>query len=103
MVLFLAGYEDYNGQKAPSLYHIHNGESQTWNSYRLPSSTEPEKINANYDFPPKVLLEEFFAKDKIHVTRNGDIFAYVTIFSAMGKGLDELAQKGGLIVPIQRT
>ena len=91
------------GRKAPSFYHIHNGESQTLNSRNQPVK-EPEKINANHDFPPKILLEEYFAKNKILVTRNGDIFAYVTIFDGIGKSLDQLRQEeGGQIAPNSRN
>lgn len=69
----LAGFVEHGGKPVPTLYHIHNGQSET------NSEIDPTIINANCDFPPEIVLTHF-SKSEIPNLRNGDFFLYATLF-----------------------
>ena len=74
----LAGFVDDGGKPVPTFYHIHNGESETT------SGIDPTKINANYDFPPSVVLNYFSNKIYPHI-RNGEFMLYGEMFDNLQK------------------
>lgn len=72
----LAGFVEYEGNPVPTLYHIHNGQSETT------PDINPRIINANYDLPPERVLE-FFAHSAFPYLRNGDFFLYADLFDSL--------------------
>lgn len=72
----LAGYVDYQGKPVPTVYHIHNGQSET------NPEINPRKINANNDLPPHEVLD-LFSKNKAPHVRNGDFRLYAIIFDRL--------------------
>jgi hypothetical protein len=97
----LAGFENYKGQLTPSLYHIHNGESQTQNSRGLPVKN-PNIVNANHDFPPEI-VQQLLSEQKSIITRNGDFTTYAALFEHIGTFLQDLPRFGGLTIPHLRN
>jgi len=68
----LAGFTEYNGKNVPILYHIHNGESEVY------KDIDPHLVNANLDWTPQKVLEEF-GKGHFGGLRNGDFIPYAIV------------------------
>ncbi len=73
----LAGFVEYNGQKQPAFYHIHNGKSTATDK-----KIDAKIINANFDCPPiKFFLHQ--QQGKNYITRNGDYEPYAVVFNML--------------------
>jgi len=59
----LAGFVEHEGEPIPTMYHIHNGLSETT------PKINPRVINANHDFPPKKVAE-LFSRGQVPNLRN---------------------------------
>jgi len=86
----LAGFTEHAGKPIPTLYHIHNGQSET------NPEINPRIINANYDLPPEKVLAHF-SKSEFPYLRNGDFFLYATLFDNLHTAFEEF---GGLLEKI---
>ncbi len=91
----LAGYESYQGSRAPSFYHIHEGESTTLQQRGI--TINPNQFNANHDVPPAIALQ-FIAQGQGWLTRNGDYKLYANIFALLETLFQQLLPLG-IIIP----
>lgn len=85
----LAGYVHSNGERIPSFYHIHRGDSQVLASRGV--QVDSSLFNANHDLPPVVFRtqQNLITRQNntamfIYHTRNGDIGPYVEAFRRLG-------------------
>jgi hypothetical protein len=69
----LAGFIEHAGKPVPTLYHIHNGQSET------DTKINPRIINANLDLPPEKVLAHF-SESEFPYLINGDFFLCATMF-----------------------
>ena len=83
----LAGYEECDGKKAPSFYHIHDGHSEALASRGI--SVDPTCFNANNDVPP-----ENIGSGSFFITRNGDFRIYAALFARIEQFFDQLKSVG---------
>ena len=72
----LAGFVEHEGKPIPTMYHIHNGLSET------NPEINPRVINANHDFPPEKVAE-LFSRGQVPNLRNGDFFLYSDLFDKL--------------------
>jgi hypothetical protein len=91
----LAGYETYQGSRAPSFYHIHEGESTTLQQRGI--TVNPNQFNANHDIPPAIAIQ-LVSKGQGWITRNGDYQLYVNIFASLEKLFQQL-RSSGIVIP----
>lgn len=96
----LAGFVDYEGNLAPTFYHIHNGQSIAL-SYRG-VIVDPAIINANHDLPPDLALK-IIASGQVYITRNGDFTIYAALFEHLATFLQNLSQYRNLTIPHLRN
>jgi len=82
----LAGHVEYKGRIVPTFYHIHNGQSEVFDTIN------PRIINANHDLPPDEVLKLFRKNMAPHV-RNGDFQFYSIIFNNLTSLFNEFYKK----------
>jgi len=92
----LTGFVDYEDNKIPCFWHIHNGESQESPRKDL----NPKIVNANYDCPPEKFLRKYLPMGGLMV-RNGEYEPYARFFDKyLKKYLQELQREEGIYIPI---
>jgi len=89
----LAGFVEHEGKPTPTLYHIHNGQSETT------KGINPRIINANYDLPPERVLKHFSQHQSPYV-RNGEFLLYAVLFDNLLKAFRQL---GDLLRKVHET
>lgn len=72
----LAGFTEYQERRIPTFYHIHNGLSECF------QDIDPRLVNANHDYPPNIVLENFNQGFPPH-TRNGAFQRYAVFFDTI--------------------
>lgn len=92
----VAGLEDYGGTRVPTCYHVHDGPSSSLASRG--ETVDPRHFNANHDFPPKIVLENWQTGHGC-ILRNGDYQLYAELFRRIEGLFKELAQGMGIFVP----
>jgi hypothetical protein len=97
----LAGYVDHEGQRLPSFYHIHNGESTTLAARGI-RVENTNTVNANHDITPEI-AQQLLAEGRGWITRNGDYVTYVNLFNLIGEFLRQLPSYNGLVIPESRN
>jgi hypothetical protein len=95
----VAGFEDFNGTRVPSFYHVHDGPSTTLQSQGI--TVDPTRFNANHDMPPAVLVAKL-ALGHGWITRNGDYQLYGHIFGLLETLFQHLRAQGIAIPHSQR-
>lgn len=91
----VAGFEDYQGGRTPSFFHVHDGPSTTLQKRGL--SVDPNKFNANHDIPPGE-FRSLVAAGQSWITRNGDYQFYTNMFQLLEEFFRQL-QPLGVIIP----
>jgi len=88
----VAGFEPYNGNQVPSLFHVHDGPSSTLAARGI--KVEPKRINANHDMPPR----SPGTLGRGWITRNGDYQLYAALDKHLASFFGAL-QSIGIIMP----
>lgn len=73
----LAGYEEHDGERLPSFYHIHDGPSETF------GNIDPQLVNANHDMSPARFRQARDLGVLPFIVRNGDYTFYVNLWNMM--------------------
>ncbi|MCJ7431053.1 hypothetical protein MUO83_07590 [Candidatus Bathyarchaeota archaeon] len=94
--IHLAGFVNVGRTREPCFWHIHNGQSQALPHRRI----DPRVVNANFDCP-SLRFRQLSRLGQSHVTRNGDIEAYVTFFEGhFTDYVRELNERLQIVMPL---
>jgi hypothetical protein len=97
--IHLTGFVEYDREKVPCFWHIHNGISQALHEKKI----DPHIVNANFDCPPEKYLEHE-RKGEGYQTRNGDYEPYARFFDGhLSAYCKELYSEMGYVIPIPTT
>lgn len=95
----VAGYVDVNGDRLPTFWHIHNGQSERYHDI------DPKTVNANNDLPPDFAQQCVDAVSKVGnekwpLIRNGDFLTIYAPFIEVMKSLcDYLRTQNKVTIP----
>jgi hypothetical protein len=92
----VAGYVDHKGNRVPTFWHVHNGQSEVYDNI------DPTIVNANNDLPPDVVQQYITdistkGNEDWQSIRNGDFLTVYAPFIAVMNALQDYLKKNAKV------